>query len=631
MDATGIKLRDYLVALLLFAASFAALGLAQRDQGVMRDEATYFHAAESYWRWFEELGTNIKKGQTKRSFTVKAISRDWSANNEHPVLLKSLFGLSWRAFRTTHPKLGKRRGIPAGLGWMSEISAFRLPGWFFTAFCVALLYLFGVRIESRVTGLAAALLYITIPRVFFHGQLACFDSAVTTMWLLVVYAYYRALDRARWSIVAGLVFGLALATKHNAWFIPALLLIHYLVVIWPDISLQPLKLPRAPLVFFAMALLGPVVFYAHWPWLWFDTVKHLTFYFSFHLKHSFYNMEYLGVNYGLPPLPISYPFGMTLFTVPTVLLVLAPIGYWIYTRYHVLTVLSRWVGVRPPAFDSRFRYPARRSWLRPAKGLDPRIGLLLLLNGVFPLLLIALPWTPIFGGTKHWMPAYPFLCLLAGVALSRLVVRLRERGLLWRSLGYALVALVAVPGALNTWQTHPYGLSQYNTLAGGPAGGADLGLNRQFWGYAPRQLLPWLNARAVRNARVYFHDLNAGSQQAYVRDGLLRPDIRYSGYEHPGIDSSQLAMVVHELHFNKYDYWIWSAYGSPVPAKVLTLASVPLVSVYARPGALRTAPTTPVKAPIPDKPSPGPTTAPSKATTPPKPKTPAKTATTTKQ
>ncbi|MBW2734673.1 MAG: hypothetical protein JRH20_19980, partial [Deltaproteobacteria bacterium] len=117
-------------------------------------------------------------------------------------------------------------------------------------------------------------------------------------------------------------------------------------------------------------------------------------------------------------------------------------------------------------------------------------------------------------------------------------------------------------------------------------GGADLGLNRQFWGYAPRQVLPWLNTHLAPRKRVYFHDMNYGAYRAYVRQGLMRPDITYSGYEHPGIDSSAAAMVVHELHFNKYDYWIWQAYGDPIPAKVLTLDGVPLVSVYARKGAL---------------------------------------------
>ena len=40
-----------------------------------------------------------------------------------------------------------------------------------------------------------------------------------------------------------------------------------------------------------------------------------------------------------------------------------------------------------------------------------------------------------------------------------------------RELIVLLALLIAVPGALSTWLTHPFGLSQYSALAGGPAGG----------------------------------------------------------------------------------------------------------------------------------------------------------------
>ena len=40
--------------------------------------------------------------------------------------------------------------------------------------------------------------------------------------------------------------------------------------------------------------------------------------------------------------------------------------------------------------------------------------------------------------------------------------------------------------------------------------------------------------------------------------------------------------MLYELHFNKYDYWIWDAYGSAVPIKVLHLDGVPVLSLYKR-------------------------------------------------
>ncbi|MCA9671493.1 MAG: glycosyltransferase family 39 protein [Myxococcales bacterium] len=596
--------RDYLLALLLFALSVAALGLAQRDQGVMRDEGTYFRASESYWGWFAHLADNISDGKTGKSFDRKEIHRYWRNNGEHPVLVKTLSALSWRFL---HERARNKRGFESA-ALMSEISAFRVPGWLFTGLAVALLYLFGLRIGGRACGLSAALLYITIPRVFFHGQLACFDSPITTMWLLVCYGYFRSLsgEKKRWAIYTGVFFGLALATKHNAWFLPPLLLIHYLAVVWPDLSLRPLRLPRVALVFIAMAVLGVLVFWAHWPMLWTDPIKHLRWYFGFHARHSFYNMEYLGVNWGYPPLPLSYPFVMTLFTVPTITVLLSLAGLWHYISATVLTVLSRWTGiVAPKRHDDPWRYPAKRSWVRPAQGLNPRIGLLLVINASFPLLLIALPWTPIFGGTKHWMPAYPFIALLGGVAVARLLERLRAIGRAraeanaspqssragasarpvkgWvRVMAVLLPIAIAAPGAVNTWLTHPFGLSQYNALAGGVAGAADLGLNRQFWGYSPRQLLPWINKTLPKSANVYWHDVSYDAYRAYINDGLLRPDIHNAGAEQPAINASNFAMVIHELHFNKYDYMIWRTYGHPAPVKVLSLDGVPLVSVYDR-------------------------------------------------
>jgi hypothetical protein len=92
-----------------------------------------------------------------------------------------------------------------------------------------------------------------------------------------------------------------------------------------------------------------------------------------------------------------------------------------------------------------------------------------------------------------------------------------------------------------------------------------------------------MNETFENNANVYWHDTNYASYGAYIRVGELRPDIRYAGMERPAILASSHAMVFHELHFNKYDYWIWGAYGSARPERVLDLDGVPLLSVYRRP------------------------------------------------
>ncbi len=141
-----------------------------------------------------------------------------------------------------------------------------------------------------------------------------------------------------------------------------------------------------------------------------------------------------------------------------------------------------------------------------------------------------------------------------------------------------------VYGAVEAAHTHPFGLSQYNVLAGGVPGAANLGLNRQFWGYAIRPLLPWINETFPRGARVYWHDANHDSLVQYQREGLLDPDLRDTGLEEPAVRASDRALVIHELHFAKYEHMIWNAYRTATPARVLVLDGVPLVTVYARPG-----------------------------------------------
>src|SRR5439155_3422175 len=136
---------------------------------------------------------------------------------------------------------------------------------------------------------------------------------------------WRSLDEGKlgWAIAAGVAFGVALAVKHNSWFLPPALCLHALVArggrFGRGLSRGELRVPPA---LWAMASIGPFVFMALWPWIWFDTVDRLTAYVQFHLNHEYYNMLFLGVTYWKPPMPRAYVWVMTAATVPTITLVL---------------------------------------------------------------------------------------------------------------------------------------------------------------------------------------------------------------------------------------------------------------------------------------------------------------------
>jgi hypothetical protein len=574
--------RDRLVALGLGLAVFAVLLAAQRTEGVARDEAYYFRAGESYVGWFGGLWDNLRAGRPGRSFTRGDIDRYFSYNHEHPALAKELFGLSWRVFhQCTCPQRHRT------LGLLSNIGAFRLPTCALTGLLVAVIYLLGARLVSRRAGAVAAVLTAAMPHPFFHAQLATFDVPIAVMWILTAYAYWRSLTSRRWAIVAGVALGLALATKHNAWFLPPLLGVHYLVALVLS-RRAGRRLPR-PWWIPAMAVLGVGVFWLHWPWLWHATWPRYLEYVRFHLHHVYYNIEYLGRNWNTPPFPWHYPYVVTLLTVPVTTLALAAVGMAAVGR-------ERWRGRRaapapaPAAAPEPGRFAPGEVGLARHDEPDRRPltapGVFLGLLTIFPLALFMTGRTPIFGGMKHFIPAMPLIALWAGIGLelcARLVGRARGPRPLARVAPVALAVLVCVPAVVETNRSHPYGLSHYNLIAGGFAGGASLGMNRQFWGYSPRGLLAWMNRTFERGARLYPHDMNSDTIAAYKRDHLMRQDIvDVFQLEEPGMRLSNWALVIHEQHFNRYDPALWEIYGTLQPAQVLAVEGVPLVTVYHR-------------------------------------------------
>jgi 4-amino-4-deoxy-L-arabinose transferase-like glycosyltransferase len=572
---------DLAIALGL-AALYTLLLLKTVDGlGYARDEGFYFQASSSYGRWFAELLASPKAALAQRS-----VDAAWSANHEHPALVKSLFALS-NLFLQQKSHLFAMEG-----------TSFRFPAMALSGLGVAVVYLFGARAEGRVAGLAAAGLFAFLPRFFFHAHLACFDAPITTLFLVTVYAWWRALRDGTlgWIVATGVAFGLALDTKHNAWFLPFLFGTHAVVLWLRAGALGWGREDRAPLrralgALASMATLGPAVLYALWPWLWHDTLARLRFWASFHLNHEYYNMEFLGRNYWQPPMPRLYAPLMTLATVPTVTLLLFAIGLVLSARVElagpVAALASRAGLARVGARLSALRGPGRA-------GLPDREATAILwLGGI---LISYASWlssaTPIFGGTKHWMTAYPFLCLFAGVAVQRAALAARLELLRMRHcLGAALVsfarsaalplalcgALLAAP-ALESLHAHPWGLSTYVPLVGGAAGGATLGLNRGFWGYTTGAMAPYLNATPP-GSTVYVHDTAGASWDMLLRDGRLRRDLRGVW----SIDQADYGLYHHELHMEGQEQQAWVSYGTTRPDAVGGLDGVPVILVYKRP------------------------------------------------
>ena len=536
MTVRKLALSDQLLGAVLCVGYVMVLVWTAPDLAMSRDESFYAHAAKDYGAWVAEFLRDPGSALSREH-----IDRAWGYNWEHPAWMKLTFAWSWLA----HQKLGI---------FSSESLAFRFPGMLAAGLLLWLIYAWGAVTMGRRGALFAALAFALLPRVFYHSHLAAFDVPIAFLITLTGYAYWRTLSDRRWAPFAGLAFGLALATKHNSWMLPGIFLVHYLWVRRQYALANRLDRPTLSWLP-SMLVLGPIVLIATWPWVWHDTWSRLLAYAQFHVRHVHYTYEYLGLSYFEPPFPMSVPFVMILFTVPLTTAILAIIGL-VYRR---AALAPPWRTQRGDATDTK----ADVLW----------VGCMLA-----PLLAIALPSSPIFGGTKHWITAYPFLALFAGWGFVAVIDR--ATGELWterRWPTWALAALCLTPGLVQTAHSHPFGLSHYTPIAGGVPGAADLGMNRQFWGFTTGSLADWLTESLPDGGSVWTCDTTWGAWRMMQADGRLPDNIRPAR----SMAQADFVLVHHEPHFNEVDFQAWMAFDDVQPVHVLSYDGVPIISVYA--------------------------------------------------
>jgi hypothetical protein len=455
------------------------------------------------------------------------------------------------------------------LGQLDEATAMRLFGLLSGALAAALTFLLGERFFGWLAGLLASCFFTFVPEHFFHAHVTSFDMPVVAVQMAVLYAFWRSLDDRRWAVATGLLWGVALLTKHNAFFLPVALVLWWLASgrgpTRLSMTRRGLRLPTIPVAFFAMLILGPLMLFVFWPKLWFDPFQAFRDYLQFHLHHEHYMQYWSGEVLQNPPFPFSYPFHKSLLVYPETF------TFFLLLAFGLMLAPLRRLGSRPA--------PSTEAPAAPA-GPDAASRLTFLaINGLIPILVIALPSTPIFGGIKHWMPGVPLLAILAGGAFVTVTARAR----LPRA-AELLTALCLVAWPIRASFAHAWvGTGHYNSLlAGGLRGAAESRHMRLFWGYTTRASLAWLNRHAPRNARVFWQNTTPGSYDMYQRVGLLRADIRY----HHGADGADLALIDPKQAFFELDLATRRAFDLPAPQHVVTQDGVPFLHVYARPGLL---------------------------------------------
>ena len=587
--------RESLICFIIVLVAFAFVLRTLNGPGITWDEANFIPSSISYLNWFQTLKDDIKGGNVRHAFSKDTITNYWRATTEHPPFAKLLAASTIFIFHK----------------FTDLIFAARISTAFIFSILILLIYKFtrlefqtGYDIRSgpdsrpykkqgeipngcrdktyrRYAGYFSAISLLIMPRIFGHAHFASLDICMSFMWFLTVFSFVKGIKSLKWSIITGIVYGLALATKLNALFLPIPILI------WAHLYHRK-EYSRNVI---AMLLLSPLVFISIWPWLWPEPIPRIVYYFASKVERISIPTYYLGTAYKEITAPWHYPIVMTFATLPPVVLVLTILG------------IAR---------------------IAKAKFADS-IGTLILLNIITCIGIMVLPRAQKYDGVRLFLPAFPFIASLAGMTLARILQgrvgkpasrsgdlshrKMWEtspdvdmgRGRVWaKAKAYAgrgfslelakrclyfqrersmifLAFLLLASGALPLINIHPYYLSYYNVFVGGVKGGNKLGFETTYWGdTCTDEVLNYLNENAKQDAKAAFYPAGCNVVPLYRLTGRLRKDIKPAPLE----EWETLDYLVLNCRQGFFDERLWQIYKREKYEYATTFQDVPLTAVY---------------------------------------------------
>jgi len=313
------------------------------------------------------------------------------------------------------------------------------------------------------------------PRFVAHAHYNTKDIPLFVATIVVIYFLYIGfLQRKLWRILlAGVIFGFALATRIDAIIILPIFFLAYLIYLFFDkkiIYAQDrvkflIKDSGFVLAFIGVSLAGMYVF---WPWLWHNPMLAFES-FKYFLHHSWdHQVLYLGQLYYAGDLPWHYAPLYLLLTTPVIILILFAFGiYAIFLKIkksgHIFefSLLFFWIAVR--------------------------LGIALMPHAVR------------YDGIRHFLSVLPPISIVASLGLVFLLDYFYKRQ------GIRLLLHLVIFGwlLLEFFIVFPFGDSYFNEPARmilGPH--IENKLEIEYWGATYRQGFNWLNANAPRGASI---------------------------------------------------------------------------------------------------------------------------------
>lgn len=379
------------IALLLFILVGAVGVLLVPSIGPAWDEPDNIFSGGQYWNFYTE-GFNQKiltSADPKSSYFGDIIyTQDATISHYPPV--PNVIG-------TGVAVLAERLGVPHTSA--NIILEFHIVSVLFFALLVATVFKFG-ELLGLGTGesVFAALVCALYPTMFGHGLSDLKDAAQVSLFTVSLYLLVKGTAKKipHDLVLGGVVWGLAMATKFNAVYVPIIWGAWMIIDAVQRISSPRNTSPRRWLYvirdFCLVIGVGLVTMFIVWPYLWTQPIAHTTEVIRYFTSvGEGYRVFWNGVLYqvGVGQSLWWYPWANILFVTPPLLLAA------------ILTGIGRTI----LAFFKKRK--------------EGSFVLLLILWICIPLARSVLPTAAFYDGLRHFLEVLPPIFLLSAIGISR--------------------------------------------------------------------------------------------------------------------------------------------------------------------------------------------------------------------
>ncbi len=366
------------------------------------------------------------------------------------------------------------------LGIVDAFDGFHAFNLFAGAVMLVVFYRWLERWTTTMVAVVATAVLFLMPRIVGDLMANIKDFPEMVFFSLALITFFTAYERASSGgiVASGILWGLALGTKANAWFAP-LVIIAFIAVRgfgpWRD------QRTRLVLSIVGAAVLGVGLLLATWPYLW-----------PAPLTRIIYNFKYLTLRVGRSRAGTSInPWLAIATTTPPIVLLTGAVG---------LPVIFR-RGMRRDPF-SLFLF----AWLLIV-GARISVG-------------------KNFDGVRHFLEIFPPIAALAGIGTQQVGEWLG--GKRWVLATIAAVPIVATGFA--TVASHPFETAYWNAFIGGLSGARARNIPQacDYWAASYRLGLEWIDANVPRRSVLLVPI--AGHAVQLVAPLRLRRDILFVPY-----------------------------------------------------------------------------------------------------